>query len=255
MAKLECYQFLCRTDNYCVLVHDPETGATASVDAPDAAAIKAALAETGWVLTDIFITHHHGDHTEGISALKTEGVTVTGPDAEADKIPGIDRTVAEGDKVSLGTHEAIVIETPGHTLGHITYHFADDGIAFAADTLFALGCGRVFEGTPEMMWNSLRKLRALPDETIVYCGHEYTLSNARFALSVDPDNAALKDRAAEVEAKRARDELTLPTTIEIEKSTNPFLRPDDPAIRQVLGMADATDAEVFAEIRRRKDRF
>ncbi|MCB1491282.1 MAG: hydroxyacylglutathione hydrolase [Rhodobiaceae bacterium] len=255
MATLECYQFLCQSDNYCVLVHDPETGATAAIDAPESAAVEQALATTGWTLTDILVTHCHHDHVAGIEALKSVGVTVTGPAKEASKIPGIDKTVSEGDTITLGNHTARIIETPGHTLGHIAYWFADDALLFAGDTLFALGCGRVFEGTMEMMWASLDKIRALPNETVAYCGHEYTAANARFAVTVDPENAALKARAAEVDAKRAKGEPTLPTTIGLERATNPFLRADDPAIRAALGMADASDAAVFAEIRGRKDRF
>ncbi len=255
MTALLCHQFPCLSDNYGVLVHDPHTGATASIDAPDANAVKAALAEMGWSLTDIFVTHHHADHTGGIDALKSDGVTVTGPAAEAAKIKGLDRSVSEGDTVRLGDHEAEILETPGHTLGHIAYWFKADNLAFAGDTLFALGCGRVFEGTPPMMWDSLKKLRAMPDATVVYCGHEYTLSNARFALTVDPGNAALKSRAAAIEAMRDRGEPTLPTTIGAERATNPFLRPDDPGIRAAVKMPGADDAAVFAEIRALKDRF
>lgn len=256
MAKLEIHQFMCHSDNFGVLVHDPETGLTASIDAPEEVPIRAALDEKGWKLTHILTTHHHGDHVEANAALKEAfAVEIIGPKAEADRIPGIDRTVEEGDTIDFAGHRIEVIATPGHTLGHVSYFFPDDGVLFAADTLFALGCGRVFEGTPEQMWNSLAKLRALPDSTIVYCGHEYTLANARFAVTVDPDNLSLTARARDVEALRSANKPTLPTTIGEEKVTNPFLRPDDPGIRALLGLRDATDAEVFAEIRARKDRF
>ncbi|TPW27306.1 hydroxyacylglutathione hydrolase [Pararhizobium mangrovi] len=256
MAELEIHQFMCRSDNFGVLLHDPESGETASIDAPEAEPILTALDERGWKLTHIFTTHHHGDHVEGNEALKERfGCTIIGPRAEADSIPGIDRTVVEGDRFTFAGHPVEVIETPGHTAGHVSYHMPDDGLLFAADTLFALGCGRVFEGTPDQMWSSLKKLRALPASTIVYCGHEYTLANARFAVTVDPDNLSLQSRARDIETLREADKPTLPTTIAEELVTNPFLRPDDADIRAHLGMSDATDAEVFAEIRSRKDRF
>lgn len=256
MAALKTHQFPCRSDNYGVLIHDPEAGVTAAIDTPETAAVEKALADTGWTLTHILNTHHHGDHTEGNLALKeATGCTIVGPRGEADRIPGIDVAVGEGDVYRFGTHDATVIETPGHTLGHIAYYFAADKVAFVGDTLFALGCGRVFEGTPEQMWASLSKLMALPGDTTVYCGHEYTQANARFAVTVDPDNAALAARAAEIDAKRARGEPTVPTTIAIELETNPFLRAADPAIQAHLGLAGADPAQVFAEIRRRKDSF
>lgn len=245
-----------RNDNYAVLVHDPASGVTASIDAPEAGAIRTRLAENDWNLTDIFVTHHHADHVEGIPPLKDAyDLTVTAPAGEADKIPGVDRTVGEQDTFAFAGHLVSILETPGHTLGHVTYWIPAQKVAFAGDTLFAMGCGRVFEGTAEMMWRSLEKLMALPDETVVYCGHEYTEANARFAATVDPDNPHLAARTAEVAEKRSRGEPTLPTTIDLEKRTNPFLRVDDPAIRAHLGMETATAAEVFAEIRRRKDDF
>lgn len=256
MAQLQIHQFPCLSDNYGVLIHDAHADVTASIDAPEAAAVERALAETGWRLTHILNTHHHHDHTGGNLELKQKtGCTIVGPRGEADKVPGIDTAVGEGDAVSFGSSEARVIETPGHTLGHIAYHFAADKVAFVGDTLFALGCGRVFEGTPEQMWSSLSKLMALPADTAIYCGHEYTQSNARFAITVDPGNTALKRRAAEIIELRARGEPTVPTTLSLELATNPFLRADDAGIRTHLGMADATSAEVFAEIRKRKDNF
>lgn len=256
MAALEIRQFMCRSDNFGVLVHDPDSGSTASIDAPEEAPILEALDETGWRLTHILTTHHHGDHVEANMALKGRfGVEIIGPAAEADRIPGIDRTVGDGDRFDFAGHAVEVIATPGHTAGHVCYHFPDDALLFSADTLFALGCGRVFEGTPAGMWASLQKLRALPDQTIVYCGHEYTLSNARFALTVDPENMSLQTRASDIEALRHAGNPTLPTTIGEEKMTNPFFRPDNPGIRAHLGMEQASDADVFTEIRARKDRF
>lgn len=256
MTPLEIDLFACRSDNFGVLLHDPVTGATASIDAPEEGPIRDALARRGWTLSHIFTTHHHNDHIEANLALKERfGVTIIGPAPEASRIPGIDRTVDGGDSFEFAGRRVEVILTPGHTLGHICFHLPDDKLLFAADTLFALGCGRLFEGTPAQMWDSLSKLGALPDNTTVYFGHEYTLSNARFAKTVDPDNAALLTRVAEIEALRTAGAFTAPTTIGLEKATNPFLRAADPAIRGHLGMEAASDAEVFAEIRARKDRF
>ena len=249
-------QFTCRSDNFGVLLRDEATGTVALVDAPEEAPILAAIERTGWRPSLILVTHHHGDHVEANLALKERfGLRIVGPKAEADRIPGIDETVAEGDTVALGGQAVRVIETPGHTAGHVSYHLPQAGVAFTGDTLFALGCGRLFEAGPQVMFSSLAKLAALPDETSIYCGHEYTASNARFALSVDPDNARLRERASTIEALRAKGEPTLPTTIGEEKATNPFLRAADPAIRRHLGMEGASDAEVFAELRRRKDSF
>lgn len=253
---IQIEQFICRSDNFGVLAHDPGSGETAIIDAPQEQAIVEAVERTGWQPTVLLVTHHHHDHVEANLALKERfGVKIVGPKAEADKIPGIDETVVEGDVLKLLGEEVHVIETPGHTAGHVSYHFPKSRIAFTADTLFALGCGRLFEGKPPTMLASLKKLAALPAETVVYCGHEYTLSNARFALSVDPTNSALVARAKEIEALRARDEPTLPTTIGAELATNPFLRWHDPAIRKNLGMEGASDEAVFAEIRKRKDLF
>jgi hydroxyacylglutathione hydrolase len=255
MAKLEIHQFPCLSDNYGVLVHDAEAGLTASIDAPDAKAVAAALKEKGWRLTHILTTHHHHDHTEGNLPLKAETkCTIVGPRAEAAKVPGIDSQVGEGGTFTFGAHEVRVFDTPGHTAGHITYWLPADGVAFAGDTLFAIGCGRVIEGNAQMMWTSLQKLMALPKETVVYCGHEYTQANARFALTIEPDNAALQKRAKEVDALRAAGKPTLPTKIGIELDTNPFLRPHVPAIQQRLGMAGKPEWQIFGEIRERKNR-
>lgn len=256
MPQLQIEQFICRSDNFCVLIHDPETGDTASIDAPQEGPILEALERTGWKLTHILTTHHHQDHVDANKALKKKfGVTIIGPAGEARRIPGIDKPVSQGDMFTFGSFEVQVIETPGHTLGHISYYFPAAKTVFAADTLFALGCGRIFEGTAPQMYNSLQKLAALPDDTQVYCGHEYTLSNARFAVTVDPDNGELSSRLREIETLRAEDKPTLPTSIGLEKRTNPFLRASDPGIRKVLGMANADDVAVFAEIRKRKDNF
>ncbi len=249
-------QFMCRSDNFGVLVRDSQSGETALIDAPEEKAILEAVERTGWTPTVILTTHHHGDHVEANLALKKRfGLKIVGPAKEAAKIPGIDETVDGGAVFKLGGEEVRVLFTPGHTLGHISYHLPAAKVLFCADTLFALGCGRLLEGTADMMWESLKTLSALPPETTVYCGHEYTLANARFALSVDPDNASLQARAAEVERLRADGMPTLPTTIGAELETNPFLRPHDAAIRRQLGMEDAADVAVFADIRKRKDRF
>lgn len=253
---LEIEQFMCRSDNFGVLVHDEATGETALIDAPEEAAIIAAVGRTGWTPTLILTTHHHVDHVEANLALKERfGLRIVGPEAEKDKIPGIDVTVKEGSPLSFAGQPVQVIETPGHTAGHVCYYLPQSNLLFAADTLFALGCGRLLERPAPVMHESLKKLAVLPPETVVYCGHEYTLSNAKFALTVDPENAALKARAAKVEALRAENRPTLPTTIGEELATNPFLRWDDRGIRRTLGLEDATDAEVFAEVRRRKDNF
>ena len=256
MTGLQIHQFPCLSDNYGYLVHEPSSGATATIDTPEVEPILRALADRGWSLTHILNTHHHFDHAGGNAALKeATGCVVIGPRGERDLIPGIDRAVGDGDIVELGNARARVIEVPGHTRGHIAYSFADDRIAFVGDTLFALGCGRLFEGTPQQMWTSLNKLMLLPDDTTVYCAHEYTQSNARFALSVEPRNAALVARAREIDEKLARGEWTVPTSMGLEKATNPFLRAASPDLRSTIGMRDASDVDVFAETRRRKDSF
>ncbi len=254
--SLEIHQFLCLGDNLGVLLHDTATGATAAVDAPDAAPILAALEARGWALSDILLTHHHADHIQGVPALRAAfpDVRVSGPALEAGKIGRLDRELNDGDSVMIGTHEAKVLAVPGHTLGHIAYWFAQDRVLFAGDTLFAMGCGRAFEAPPAQLYQSLMKLAALPGETQVYCGHEYTLANARFALSVDPENEDLRRRAEEVAALRAEGRLTLPTRIDIERATNPFLRASEASIQRHLGLTNATPAEVFAVLREAKNR-
>ena len=255
---IEVYQFPCLNDNYGFLVHDSDTGATTSIDTPEAEAINAALAEKGWTLTAIWNTHHHYDHAGGNESLKAQwNCEIVGAALDAERIPGIDRTVSEGDVVSLGNANATVLEVPGHTSGHIAFHFAEDQVVFVGDTLFALGCGRLFEGTPEQMWSSLQKLTAMPAHTTVYCAHEYTQANAAFALSVEPDNEALVARAQKIDELRAQGLPTVPTTIGEEMASNPFVRPASTHLREVLGMADGNtdDVAVFAETRRRKDNF
>ena len=253
---LEIYQFICRADNFAVLIHDAEAGVTASVDAPSSEAIDAALRARGWPLTHILVTHHHHDHTEGILPLKQAyGCQVLGPAAEADKIDTLDVKLNEGDRFSLGNVEVEVLATPGHTLGHISFHLPETGLAFVGDTLFSAGCGRLLEGSAAMMWHSLVKLAALPPKTRVYCGHEYTKANVRFALTIEPNNLDLIGRAEEVRQLIEAGSPTLPTTIADELSTNVFLRADRSRLKKALGMIGADPVEVFAEIRRRKDNF
>ena len=251
----QIHLFPCLTDNYGVLVHDPETGATAAIDAPEAGAVEAALKATGWQLTDILVTHHHADHTGGIAELKQRHrCRVVAPHGEAGRIPAVDATVRENDKVRVGSLEARVLETPGHTAGHISYFFPADKLGFVGDTLFSIGCGRVIEGTPEMMWQSLLKLRGLPDDTRIYCGHEYTKANIRFAKTIEPANAALNARESEVDKLLAARKPTIPTTIGEEKAANPFLRADVSEVAKSIGLAGSPAWKVFAEIRERKNR-
>ncbi|MGF1650136.1 MAG: hydroxyacylglutathione hydrolase [Hyphomicrobiaceae bacterium] len=255
MTELEIHQFPCLKDNFGVLIRDPSTGEVASIDAPEAAAIEAALAAKGWRLTHILSTHHHWDHTDGNLPLKqATGCKIIGTRHEAEPIPGIDVAVGDGEVFSFGTFDVHVHHCPGHTKGHVILHMPAAKVAFVGDVLFAMGCGRVNEGTMDEMWASLCKVAALPADTALYFGHEYTVSNAKFALSVEPGNAALIARAAEVEAARARGEWTSPTRVDLELATNPFLRPSSPEIRARLGLQAASDAAVFGELRERKNR-
>jgi hydroxyacylglutathione hydrolase len=248
--------FRCLQDNYGVLVHDPGSGKTATIDAPEAAPIEAALKANGWKLTDILVTHHHHDHTGGIEELKRRyRCRVVAPRQEAARIPLVDVEVGEDDPVSVGSLSARVLETPGHTLGHIAYWFDADKLAFVGDTLFSIGCGRVIEGNPEMMWRSLQKLRALPDDTQIFCGHEYTQANIRFAKTIEPNNKILAARAEEVDKLVAAGKPTIPATIGAEKAANPFLRADIQEVAAAIGLAGRPAAEVFAEIRGRKNKF
>ena len=246
----------CLKDNYAFLLHDPATGATAVVDVPEAPPIQAALAERGWTLSDIVLTHHHWDHVDGVAdLLAATGAKVWGASADAHRLPPLDHALAEGDSVTIGGLTGQVFDVSGHTVGHIAVHFPQANAVFTADSLTALGCGRLFEGTPEQMWESLSKLARLPPETLVCSGHEYTLSNARFAVTVDPQNIALISRLAAVEDARAADRLTVPSTLAEELATNPFLRAADPAIARHLGLDGSDPATVFARIRSLKDAF
>lgn len=255
MQKLQIALVPCLSDNYGLLLHAPEDGATLSIDAPDAKALEKALDERGWTLSDIFITHHHTDHTQGITPLKARyGCKVTGPSGETERIHGLDRTVDENTPLSFAGRNVRVIETPGHTLGHVVYYFPDEELLFTGDTLFAMGCGRIFEGDAEGMWDSLLKILALPDTTTIYCGHEYTAANGRFAVSIEPENDALKARMAEVTSLRERNQPTLPTTLGREKDTNPFFRVHSAAIRARLGLERAPDWAVFQRLRELKNK-
>lgn len=248
--------FAARSDNFGYLVHDEATGRTAAIDTPETGPIRNALLHRGWTLSDIFITHHHQDHVEAIPDLKAEfGARVVGPRDEADKIEGLDELVGDGDSIELGDTSFEVIATPGHTLGHVSFYNPEGGHLFSADALFSLGVGRMFEGTPGPMWAGLTRLRALPDETLVYCGHEYSEANARFALSIDPDNTVLQARAAEIRALRAAGKATIPFNLGEDKKANPFLRADTPELARHYGLQGADPAEVFAAIRKGKDNF
>ena len=254
MERLEVELLPALTDNYVYLLRDHDSGTTGVVDPAEARPVLDRLAARGHKLDWVLITHHHQDHIGGLAELRAAtGCKAVGPRADARRIPGLDLLVGEGDEFAFGRQPVRVLETPGHTSGHISYFFPEGQAVFCGDTLFALGCGRLFEGDAPTMWRSLSKLAALPDATRVYCGHEYTLSNARFGLSLVPDDPALQQRAAEVEALRGKGLPTIPTTIGLEKATSPFLRAADPALRQALGLEAATDVEVFAEVRRRKD--
>lgn len=253
MSDLKIHLFNALEDNYGVLIHDPTANVTASIDAPDADAVKTALSETGWTLTHILVTHHHADHTQGIVPLRNEyQCKVIGP---VGQIKGIDEHVKDGDAFRFGEFDVIVIGTPGHTLDHITLYLPAADVVFCADTVFPLGCGRVFEGTMAQMWDSVSKIAKLPSKTIVYSGHEYTLGNAKFAETIETDNADLKAYIEDAKAKRARGEPTVPTTVDAERKANPFMRADQPELAAALGMVGAAPEDVFAEIRRRKDNF
>jgi len=256
---LEVHQFPCLSDNYGYLLHDPASKETACIDTPDAEAYLREAANKGWRITQIWNTHWHPDHAGGNEAIKAAakelwgGCTVVAPKVEEGRIAGIDRAVGQGDVVRLGEWEAHVIDVGGHTMGHIAYHLPAAEMAFVGDSVFALGCGRMFEGTPPQFWASLSRIKALPPETMLYCAHEYTASNARFALHADPDNPALRDYAEEISARRARNEWTVPTRLDRELATNPFLRADDPDLQKRWGGGDAIGT--FAALREAKDNF
>jgi len=254
--KLEIERIPVLSDNYVWLAHEPASGLTAVVDPAVADAPLARARALGWTISQILNTHHHPDHVGGNLEIKAAtGCTIVGPRADAGRIPGIDIELGDGDTYALGDAVARVIDVPGHTRGHIAYWFGDSDALFCGDTLFILGCGRLFEGTPGQMWHSLSKLLALPDSTKIYCAHEYTQSNARFAVTMEPHNDALLKRAATIDAMRARNEPTVPGTLGQERATNPFLRPDSADLQRTLGLVGADPVAVFAETRRRKDSF
>ncbi|OSP56477.1 hydroxyacylglutathione hydrolase [Pseudoruegeria sp. SK021] len=246
----------CRSDNYAFLIHDDASGATAVVDVPDAAPVLAALEARGWHLSDILITHHHGDHIDGVDALRAvTGAAVWGAAADQHRLPALDHSLAPGVAQHLLGETMTVIDVPGHTVGHIAYYFPKSALLFSGDSLMGLGCGRLFEGTPDQMWASLSHLAGLPDDVTVCSGHEYSQSNARFALSIDPNNAALQARATKIDRDRAAGKSTIPTELWLEKATNPFLRAADPSLKAALGLSNAADSAVFAQMRRMKDNF
>jgi hydroxyacylglutathione hydrolase len=253
-AVLQVHQFPCLSDNYGFLLHDPQSFETVCIDTPDAEAYLREADARGWPITAIWNTHWHPDHAGGNAAIKAKtGCEVIAPAVDAPKIAEVDRTVTAGDVVGIGAWEATVIDVGGHTMGHIAYHLPEAAIAFVGDSLFALGCGRMFEGTPPQFWASLSRLKALPPETTLYCAHEYTQSNARFALHADPDNVELQLYASDVEQRRARGEPTVPMQLARELATNPFLRADDEDIRNRWG--GTNPAETFARLRAAKDGF
>lgn len=246
----------CLTDNYAYLIHDSDSGQTAVVDVPEPGPILAALNAHQWRLTDILITHHHPDHIQGVDALRAAtGAMVLGAAADAHRLPRLDLALTESSTFSIGREFARVIDVPGHTIGHIAFHFPQSGFAFTADSLMAGGCGRLFEGTPRQMHATLRKLAALPPETLICSGHEYTASNLRFAAMVDPDNPAVAARIAKTASARAAGKPTVPSTLATELATNPYLRAHLPQVKAAVGLPEAEDVAVFAEIRARKDKF
>ena len=256
MSVLEIHQIPVLSDNYVYLAHDPATGDTAAVDPAVVDPVLDAADAKGWTVTHILNTHHHGDHTGGNLEIKSRtGCTIVGPRADRDRIPGIDVEVGDGDTYLLGEAKARVFDVPGHTHGHNAYWFEESDALFCGDTLFALGCGRVFEGTMDQMWSSLSKLKTLPGSARIFCAHEYTQSNGRFALSVEPNNTALIDRMADIDDKRQRNIPTVPSTLNEELATNPFLRPDSDDLQRTIGLVGGDAVSVFTETRRRKDNF
>ncbi|MCZ4281630.1 hydroxyacylglutathione hydrolase [Kiloniella laminariae] len=253
---LEVRQIPILSDNYCYLLRDPVSGAVAVIDPGEAQPVMQQAGSCGWKITHILLTHHHHDHIGGIAEIKAAtGATVIGPAKEQQKISLLEQTLDGGQQLLFGSETAEIFSVPGHTLGHIAFWFRNSALLFSGDSLFALGCGRLFEGTGEMMWQSLKQYLSLPPETLVYCAHEYTLSNARFALNVDPDNSDLIQRVEEIERLRQHSQPTVPSRLGDEFATNPFLRPGDPKIRKRLAMSQASDEEVFTELRHRKDNF
>lgn len=256
MSALECVQFPYGSDNYGVLIHDKDSGQTACIDAGDAAAALSALKENGWSLTHLLITHHHGDHTAGLMDIKqATNCRVIGPAPLSAAIDGLDEHVSDNDEFEFAHRTVKVLHTPGHTKDMVNFYFADDKLVFTGDTLFSMGCGRLFEGDASMMLTSINKLKALPDDTLVYCAHEYTATNARFAMDVDPDNVALQIRAAEVAKLGDAGTATVPTLMGLERKTNPFLRTDVESLKAAMSMSDADEVAVFAELRERRNRY
>ncbi|MEY1556589.1 hydroxyacylglutathione hydrolase [Yoonia sp. R2331] len=251
---LELVTVPCLEDNYAFLVHNAETGDTALIDAPDAAPVQTALADRGWTLTDVLLTHHHWDHVDGLPALRGDA-RVVGASADAHRLPALDLAVVEGETFTVCGEEVQVFDVSGHTVGHIAFYLPGAGLAFTGDSLMAMGCGRLFEGTPAQMWASMQKLRALPPKTLICSGHEYTASNVAFALTLEPDNAQLISRADAIKAARSNGVFTVPSTLSDELTTNPYLRADDPGLTANVGMQGADPTAVFTEIRARKDRF
>lgn len=254
--SLEILTIPCLSDNYAFLAHDAATGDTALIDAPEAAPILAALANKGWRLTSVLLTHHHPDHVQALpEILAAHPASVVGARADAHRLPDLDVAVEAGDTVTIGGHSGTVIDVSGHTIGHVAFYFADAKAAFTADSLMALGCGRLFEGDADMMWASLSRLMELPADTVIYSGHEYTQANGAFALSIDPNNADLHARVADIAKARAAGQPTVPSLLSLELATNPFLRAHLPQVKEAVGMPDQPDALVFKEIRTRKDNF
>lgn len=246
----------CLSDNYAFIIGNPDTGEAAVVDVPEAGPINAVISQKGWTVRTVFLTHHHDDHVMGLPDLEIAAdAQVIGAAADQHRLPPLTKAVSEGDVVLLCGLETLIIDVSGHTIGHIGAYTPSIGHAFTADSLMALGCGRLFEGSADQMWQSMLKLRDLPDETIICSGHEYTAANAKFAATIDPDNAHLISRIRAIEAARAANQPTVPSELGLEKRTNPFLRADDPALKATLGMQSASDSAVFAEIRSRKDSF
>ena len=256
MSKLEIHQIAVLNDNYVYLAHDTETGSTAVVDPAVGGPVLDSLVAKGWTLTHILNTHHHNDHTGGNLELKQQtGCIIVGPKADAERIPGIDVEVSDGDTYQIGNATAKVFDVPGHTRGHIAYWFSESDALFSGDTLFSMGCGRLFEGTPAQMVNSLAKFMALPDQTQIFCAHEYTQANGRFAISIEPGNEALQSRMIEVNSLRIAGKPTVPSTIGVEKDTNPFLRSSSEELQKTLGLVGGDLVDVFAETRKLKDNF
>ncbi len=253
---LEIVTIPCLSDNYAFLAHDAQSGATALIDAPEAGPILAELEARGWALSHVLLTHHHWDHVDGLPGiLEKHPAKVIGAAADAHRLPPLDQQVSDGENFEIAGEPVQVMDVSGHTLGHVAYYMPQSAAVFTADSLMALGCGRLFEGTPEQMWRSLSELAALPDDTLVCSGHEYTQSNAKFAVTVDPTNTALQQRVVDIDRARASGQPTVPSKLGLEKATNPFLRAEDPAILAHLGMEGADPVAVFAEIRGRKDNF